>query len=186
MTRRGETRAWLDAYVASLETDFTSECVLWPFSTNGGSGGRYPQIKIGSKARRVTHVIYERLTGRALELGELIRHWCDTPRCVNPFHFESGDHAANMRDMVKRLRSSAGQRNGRAKLTADAVAKIRALAREHDLRGRVSSVARAYGVSPTTIALVLAGHVWRDSARIDCSAEHLTSQPAGAPESATR
>jgi hypothetical protein len=65
-----------------------------------------------------------------------------------------------MGDMVKRHRSARGARNGQARLTPERVRDIRALAREHNLRGEVSFVARVYGVSPAALTLVLRGETW--------------------------
>jgi hypothetical protein len=159
---RGEARAWLDEHLARIESDHTSECIIWPFSTNGGSGGKYPQIKIGGAIMRVSRYLWERLSGHELAAGELVRHWCDQPRCVNPWHLEVGDHRANMRDMRERGRQAVGERNGRARLTERDVQEIRELARTHDTRGNAARLARAYGVSTTTIALIVAGRMWRD------------------------
>jgi hypothetical protein len=109
---------------------------------------------------RVTRYLFEELAGRPLKPGELVRHTCDNPRCVNGWHFIGGDHAANMKDMVERNRQATGERNGRAQLTEAQVRDIRALAREHDLRGDVAFMERAYGVSPAAMALVLRGETW--------------------------
>jgi hypothetical protein len=134
--------------------------MLWPFSTNGGDGGRYPQIKIDGAVMRVTRYVFEAVAERALAPGEEVRHICDTPRCVNPWHFVGGDHAANMRDMVGRQRQASGERNGIAKLTAEQVRDIRALGRDYDLTGELSFVARSYGVTADNIARVLARQTW--------------------------
>jgi hypothetical protein len=161
--RRGEARAWLDTFLARLETDASigiDACILWPFSTNGGDGGRYPQIKIDGSMVRVTRYIYERLSGHALAAGELVRHWCDTPLCVNPWHLELGSHADNMQDMCERGRQAAGERNGRARLTESDVREIRALAGDYHLRGSVSRLARSYGVSPRNIVGIISGQTW--------------------------
>ena len=134
--------------------------MLWPFSTNGGSGGRYPQIRIDGQTLRVTRYIWERVTGQPLAAGELIRHSCDTPRCVNPWHFATGDQAANMADMVERRRSAAGERNGSVKLTAADVRDIRQLAVAGLGWGDMSVIARSYGVTQKTISLIIAGETW--------------------------
>jgi hypothetical protein len=155
-------------FLANFETaNITDECVVWPFSTNGGTGGRYPQIGIDGKTVGVTRYVFERITGKPLATREVIRHSCDQPRCVNPWHFEVGSQADNMRDMVERKRSAAGERNGSARLTAAEVREIRQLATDHSLRyGDVSFIARGYGVSPRTVMLILTGETWK-GVRID-------------------
>jgi hypothetical protein len=94
----------------------------------------------------------------------LIRHACDTPLCINPWHFDVGDHVANMRDMVERRRSASGERNGRSRLTEASVRDIRAFARDRNQRGDVASLAREFRVSVNTIRHILAGETWREAA----------------------
>jgi hypothetical protein len=161
-TRPGEARAWLDGYLASFDAGaFTTDCVLWPFSVNGGKGGQYPQINIQRRMVSVTHYVFEHVIGQCVPDGEVIRHTCDTPRCINPWHFESGDQIANMRDMVERKRSASGPRNGNVQLTADDVRDIRRLVAEVELRhGDLSFIARSYGVTPTAISLIVKGKTW--------------------------
>src|SRR5687767_12508959 len=74
---RGEAKKWLDDFLAAFDTaDITDDCILWPFSTNGGTGGRYPQVRIGGRTVRVTRCVFERITGRRLDQDESIRHTC--------------------------------------------------------------------------------------------------------------
>jgi hypothetical protein len=158
--RQGEARAWLERHLESINDWSPTECVLWPFSTNGGSGGRYPQVNIDGRVLRVTRYVFAELAGRPLARGEVIRHSCDEPRCVNGWHFSTGSQFDNVQDMLQRQRQACGERNGRAQLTEEQVRDIRALAREHDLRRDVAFVARAYGVSPAALTLVLKGETW--------------------------
>jgi len=34
--------------------------------------------------------------------GQVVRHWCDTPACVNPDHLELGTQQDNVNDMLER------------------------------------------------------------------------------------
>ena len=181
--RPGEARAWLEHHIANFHTaEDINACVLWPFSTNGGKGGKYPQIRIDGQTMRATRHVWECVTGQRLAVGELIRHCCDLPTCVNPWHFEIGDHAANMRDMTTRQRSAAGERNGNARLTAVDVRRIRQRAADGIHYGDVSNIARDYGVTPQAIALILAGETWRDT----LGAQNITQQRADTLASASR
>ena len=111
--------------------------------------------------------------GRALGSAEVIRHSCDEPRCVNGWHFSTGSQFDNVQDVLQRQRQASGERNGRAQLTAAQVSEIRAVARDHALRGDIAFVARAYGVSPSAVRLVLRGETWADvtsiSRQVSCT-----------------
>jgi hypothetical protein len=158
--RTGEARAWLAQHLAAIGDVDPGRCVRWPFSTNGGSGGRYPQVKWRGQVVRVTRYLFEQVAGRPLTEGEVVRHSCDQPRCVNVWHVETGSQFDNVQDMLTRNRQASGARNGQAVLTAEQVRDLRQLAQEHDLRGNVNWIASVYGVSPTALTLVLRGETW--------------------------
>ena len=82
-------------------------------------------------------------------------HTCDNPRCCNPAHLYWGTHRQNMRDRDERGRTASGERNGRAKLTAEQVREI---------RGRPDSqrkLAVEFGVDRTTIRDIRQGKIWQ-------------------------
>ena len=66
-----------------------------------------------------------------------------------------------MADMVERMRSAGGERNGCARLTAEQLKEIRLLSEDFDLAGNLSFVARGYGVSRDTVRLIVNGTTWR-------------------------
>lgn len=165
MTRPGEARAWLDAYLANVR--FANECVVWPFakvSDGHNSAGGYPSLNLNKRRRLVHRLVYAHVSGRTLTRDIIIRHKCDNPPCINPQHLIPGTHAANVRDKVERGRQAKGERNGRAKLTAQDVREIRQLVAEHGRRGNVGDIARGYGLDPKAIRDMLDRVTWRDVA----------------------
>jgi hypothetical protein len=107
--------------------------------------------------------------GRAVPAGKAVCHTCDTPGCVNPAHLFVGTHRQNMADMVDKNRQSqgaahaarlpahnrSGERNGRAKLTADDVRAIRARGGEP-----IAALAREYRVSWAAVYFVRTRRHW--------------------------
>ena len=85
---------------------------------------------------------------------QLIRHKCDNPSCVNPWHLSSGTHLDNMLDRKIRGRDPAGERNGRAKLTESDVLKILADPRP------AHKVAAEYGVVKDSVLRIRNGETW--------------------------
>lgn len=91
--------------------------------------------------------------------GMLICHRCDTPACINIDHLFLGTPLDNMRDMIAKGRDRKdprrGEQNGRAKLTKDKAAAIRA-----DRRGK-DAVAADYDISPAQVTRIRAGLQWK-------------------------
>ena len=86
--------------------------------------------------------------------GLVVRHKCDTPLCVNPYHLQTGTVADNVMDRVIRGRSAVGERNGKAKLTAEM-----AIAIFRDKRP-YPEICEDYGVNKSTVSLIKLGKTW--------------------------
>lgn len=131
----------------------TTPCTPWL-----GAHSRYGYGITG--AGRLAHrVAWEERNG-PIPAGMVVRHACDNPGCVNVAHLSLGTHADNVADRVARGRSAAGERNGRAKLTALQVAAI--VARLADGEAQ-ASLAREYGVSPRAIQWIRKGRNWQSA-----------------------
>lgn len=61
-----------------------------------GAVRRYINGVKHSRAHRVSYAYYN---GSIAE-GELVRHTCDTPSCINPKHLIAGSHLDNMKDRM--------------------------------------------------------------------------------------
>lgn len=90
----------------------------------------------------------------------LALHLCDNPPCCNPAHLAWGTPAENMRQMDDRGRRRPwhpiGEKNPKAKLTADQVAAIR---QAHPATSQ-ADLARQYGVRQVAISRIVRGVTW--------------------------
>lgn len=89
--------------------------------------------------------------------GMHVLHRCDTKGCANPEHLFLGTNADNMRDKVLKGRQARGERIHNARLTADRVRAIRAMAPFI----RKPEIARIFEISPDIVYAVLSGRTWR-------------------------
>jgi hypothetical protein len=95
-----------------------------------------------------------------------VLHTCDNPSCVNPAHLFEGDRTENNLDRERKGRGGnhKGTRNGRAILTEQSVAEIRA---EYDQRcregrkyGALKALAEKWGVTHSSIQNIVYGRNW--------------------------
>ena len=97
-----------------------------------------------SQERWLLHrLIYKECFGEIPD-GLVVRHKCDTPKCINPEHLELGTPLDNVRDRVKRGRSAVGERHSRAKLKENEVKQIRYM---FDKGYYGTHIAELYGIS---------------------------------------
>lgn len=145
------------------ESEAQDEVVLTPcieVTTSLNSSG-YGHVWHEGKTVRANRLAYVKAHGLSLSdiAGQVVRHSCDNPACVNPAHLLLGTHTDNMRDMLDRGRNRQpkGVRNAKAKLSESAVAEI---------RGRIAageahrSIARDYGINASQISRINTGKTW--------------------------
>jgi len=100
------------------------EC--WPFMGSLTKDG-YGQIGVNGKVLLAHRVVFELVN---LSRPNICRHVCDNPKCCNPQHLINGTVKDNAQDMVKRGRSTKGEKNPMSKITQVTVNKIRARKKE--------------------------------------------------------
>jgi len=88
--------------------------------------------------------------------GMFVCHSCDNPACIELEHLWIGSNLDNMKDRDRKRRQfiACGERNGRSKLTNTDVASIMESSTSN------SEVARAYGVSQSTVSLIRSRKLW--------------------------
>jgi hypothetical protein len=139
----------LDEWLAN--TVRNGECMEWQGSRTSG----YGRIQVRGKNVWAHREVLRLATG--LE-PEVCMHTCDNPRCINPAHLRPGTAQTNTADMVQKRRHVFGERNHKAKLSAQAVREIRAA-----YAGGVvgPALARQYGVTHGAIYAVLNNQTWK-------------------------
>lgn len=80
---------------------------------------------------RLHRLVYSIYNGELLP-GDIVRHTCDNPRCVQPKHLLKGTRADNVQDMVERGRHNPvkSSLNGKTKLSEDDIKQIRRLSKK--------------------------------------------------------
>lgn len=117
----------------------------------------YPLLKRNGKMIRMSRYIYEECFGPIKE-GNVIRHKCDNPECINPEHLEQGTPRENSLDMVRRNRSTKGERNPAAKLTEEQVREIRKL---KSFGVQYKEISAKYGISIKSAVNIVKRRVWK-------------------------
>lgn len=132
-------------------------CWLWKAKIDRDG---YGYLSVNGRRKLAHRFSYELHNGTALQRGEVVRHTCDTPACVNPAHLLAGTQLDNVADRQQRGRVARGERNGRAKLDAEKVNSIRAA---QALGATDDDLATFYGVSAAVIYDIRRGKTWRDA-----------------------
>ena len=77
-------------------------CWLWTAGGTKAGYGLFHPSTVKVYAHRYSYV----LANGPIPEGMVVRHDCDTPRCVNPAHLRLGTNADNVRDRVQRGRTT--------------------------------------------------------------------------------
>lgn len=149
-----------DRFWVKVDKRGPDECWEWTGARNERGYGWFRTDRGAEAASRVAY----RLTFGSIPHGLHVCHRCDNPPCVNPAHLWLGTNADNTRDRDEKGRhvSLRGEAATGARLTAAQVEAIR----DTYARGGVTQyqLADAYGVSQSTVGLIVRGQSWRDVA----------------------
>ena len=135
----------------------TDEC--WPWKGSRMVRGGYGQLNDRGRLLKAHRLSYEIHRG-SIPDGNVIRHKCNNPPCVNPNHLVPGTHADNHRDMRESGRafvpeSPRGEAHHSAKLDAEKVRAIRSS------KAASSHLAKKFGVSRQSIYRIRKGISWK-------------------------
>lgn len=130
-------------------------CIEWTRARDKDGYGITRSYGVTYKAHRAAWI----LVHGPIPAGQVVRHSCDNPPCVNTQHLSLGTVLDNNRDRETRGRGAdrRGEKAAMAKLTERQIPEIRAL-----LNDRVpqASIAARYGVSRKAISKILHRQTW--------------------------
>lgn len=127
-------------------------CWIWQGSKDKNGYGTLRINKADWKAHRYSYKIYNGEIG-----NKLVCHKCDNPSCVNPEHLFLGTNKDNMKDMVKKQRSAAGEKNANSKLNKHVITIIRQRLKNGDTQVKI---AKDYGITQTCVSKIKVGKSW--------------------------
>jgi hypothetical protein len=121
------------------------DCLTWPFACALG----YAHITVAGKNLIASRYICRRVYGDPPDETYHAAHNCNAGHlgCVNPRHLEWKTALENSQDRIRAGRSTRGESNASAKLTADQVREIRRM------KGTIGArkIGLVFGVSETTV-----------------------------------
>lgn len=144
-------------YVNHVALKHTSDsCLLWPFP-RGKKG--YGFLFYEGRSKEVHRVVCRLAHGEPPTPLHETAHSCGNGHlgCINPRHLRWSTHSDNIADKTRHGTETVGEKHGMAKLTADDVAEVRALAGTMTQK----AIARRFGVSQSAIALVVSRRNWK-------------------------
>lgn len=146
-----EQRFW-----TRVDVQGPDECWEWQAGVNAAGYGR---MSFEGNAV-LTHRLAMMFSGVDLGRGILVCHRCDNPPCCNPRHLFLGTHLDNSRDAVAKERTAMGlgERWGRSVLRDRDISTIRSRLNSGETQ---ASVAKDYGLHPSSISRIKNGQRWK-------------------------
>ena len=129
----------------------TNSCWIWNGRKSPDGYGKF-RIK---RRENGSHRISWQISNGKIPKGKYICHHCDNPPCVNPDHLFLGTNQDNVNDMKAKGRSPRGEQRPNSILSNAKIREIRSIqGMKH------SEIASIYGVSATTIGLIIRRLKW--------------------------
>lgn len=136
------------------KTERRGKCIIWIAGVDKDGYGKFTTgghaSPGGQRHIRAHRWIFERIV-HVLKPGELLRHRCDTPACVNVSHMIAGSQLDNVHDALAR-----GRR--RQVLDPQMVRRLRAARKRGD---SIMSLARIMGINYSSAINASKGRTWR-------------------------
>lgn len=125
-----------------------TECVIWNKAKNKAGYGITWANNMWAYAHRIV---------ANAGPGEVVRHTCDNPSCVNSQHLIVGSHKENSLDMVQKGRQTKGTASHLSKLDEDTVTLIRSC------KGFMSArqCAGRFNISKTNVLDIWNRKIWK-------------------------
>lgn len=92
--------------------------------------------------------------------GQVIRHTCDNPSCINPDHLLLGTQKDNMKDRGERGRTATGIRNGKSKLDPEITREIRQRYKPYCPINGGKALAQEFGVHQSNVSRIVRNKTW--------------------------
>lgn len=119
----------------------------------------------GQYAHRFSYCLFHPHTFDDKDSSVHIRHSCDNPTCVSPYHLSAGTRKDNMKDMKERGRGKGfnsgkyGEDTNNSKLTNQQVLEIKKKLVDYK-RGDANKLASEYNISRKVISDIKLGRTW--------------------------
>lgn len=153
---------------AKVQRGAPDACWLWTGAKGCTFGHGAFTVRLDGAQRHVyAHRVSWMLAHGVIPDQLQVNHHCDVPRCVNPAHLYLGTQRDNVHDAVRRGRYPLTREP--RKLSDASVRAIRSLIAD-GTTARV--VARAFGVTPATISLIVSGQRRQHVADLPVTPKH--------------